>query len=147
MNSLLAGLALIICLGVIMVTPDHSGAAAALVVCAVISIPATFIIFRIKTENQFLFQLFIGALLTRIVVGTIINVFELQEFFGGDAYTYDFYGSALLKAFAGDQYYSGMVQRFQGQLGSGAVGMIYMVAAVYKIIGRNLLAVQFVNAV
>jgi 4-amino-4-deoxy-L-arabinose transferase-like glycosyltransferase len=147
MNSVLAVLTLIVCVSVIVVVPAHSDAAAALVICALVAIPASFLVFRSKIENHFLFQLFIGALLVRILVGTIINVFELQDFFGGDAYTYDYYGSALLKAFAGDQYYTGMVQRFQGQLGSGAVGMIYMVAAVYKIIGRNLLAVQFINAV
>jgi hypothetical protein len=147
MNSVLAVLALIVCSGVIIVAPDHSGAAGALVVAALIAVPASFIIFRVKIEKQFLFQLFIAGLLIRMVVGTIINVFELQDFFGGDAYTYDFYGIALLKGLAGDQYYAGLVERFQGQLGAGAMGMIYIVATVYQVIGRNLLAVQFVNAV
>lgn len=147
MNSVLAALALIVCVGVIVVAPDHSGAAGALVVCALVAIPASFAISKVKFENQFLFQLFIGALLVRMVVGTVINVLELQDFFGGDAYTYDFYGSVLLKSLAGDQYYIGLVQRFQGQLGAGAMGMIYIIAGVYKIIGRNMLAVQFVNAV
>lgn len=147
MNSVLAVLALIVCVGVIIIVPDHSGAAAALVVCSLVAVPASFAIFRSKIENQFLFQLFIGALLIRMVVGTLINVFQLQDFFGGDAYTYDFYGQALLNAFGGDQYSAGMVQRFQGQLGSGAMGMIYLIAAVYKLVGRNLLAVQFVNSV
>jgi hypothetical protein len=147
MNSVLAALTLIVCVGVIIVVPDHSGAAAALVVCSIIAVPASAVIFGIKIEKQFLFQLFIGGLLIRMVVGTIINVFELQEFFGGDAYTYDFYGAALLKALSGDQYYAGLVQRFQGQFGSGAMGMIYTIAAVYNVIGRNMLAVQFINAV
>jgi hypothetical protein len=147
MNSVLAALALIVFVGIIVVVPDHSGAASALVVCTLIAVPASFIIFSIKVERQFLFQLFIAGLLIRLVVGTIINVFELQEFFGGDAYTYDFYGSALLKALAGDQYYQGLVQRFQGTFGSGAMGMIYIIAAVYNFIGRNMLAVQFINSV
>lgn len=147
MNSVLAVLALVICVGVIIIVPDHSGAAAALVVCSVIAVPASLVIFSIKIERHFLFQLFIAGLLIRMVVGTIINVFELQEFFGGDAYTYDFYGAALLKALAGDQYYQGLVQRFQGTFGSGAMGMIYVIAAVYNVIGRNMLAVQFINAV
>src|SRR6185436_19108393 len=50
-------------------------------------------------------------------------------------------------AFSGDLYYVGLVKTFQGTVGAGAVGMIYMVAAVYKLIGRNMLAVQFINAV
>ena len=147
MNSVLAALTLIVCIGTIIVTPDHSGAAAALVICAVIAVPVSMAVFTVKLEKQFLFQLFIGALLVRIIVGALINLFELQEFFGGDAYTYDYYGVVLLKALAGDQYSAGLVQRFQGQLGSGAVGMIYMVAAIYKLIGQNMLAVQLVNAV
>src|ERR1700674_3872400 len=121
MNSVLAVLTLIVCVGVMVVVPDHSGAAAALVVCAIIAVPASFAIFRVKIENEYLFQLFIAALLVRMVVGTVINLFELQEFFGGDAYTYDTYGLALLKALAGDQYYAGLVQRFQGNLGTGAL--------------------------
>ncbi|MEK6281551.1 MAG: glycosyltransferase family 39 protein [Acidobacteriota bacterium] len=147
MNSVLAVLALIVCVGVIVVVPDHSGAAAAIVICALVAIPASLIIFRSKVEKQFLFQLFIGALLVRMVVGSLINVFELQEFFGGDAYTYDNFGMALLRAWGGDLYYAGLVERFQGQLGVGATGMIYMVAAVYRVIGQNMLAIQFINSV
>src|SRR6185436_16233546 len=32
-------------------------------------------------------------------------------------------------------------------LGSGAMGMIYIIATVYRLVGRNMLAVQFVNSV
>ncbi len=147
MNGVLAALALIVFVGVIVVVPDHSGAAAALVICAVIAVPASLAIFKVKLEKQFLFQLFIAGLLIRMVVGTVINVLELQDFFGGDALTYDFVGLALLKAWAGDQYYAGLVKTFQGQFGSGAMGMIYIIATVYTFIGRNMLAVQFINAV
>lgn len=147
MNSVLAALSLIVCVGVIVVVPDHSGAAAALVVCALIAVPASLAISRVKIEKQFLFQLFIAGLLVRMVVGTLINVLELQEFFGGDANTYDYVGSALLKAWAGDRYYAGLVKTFQGQFGAGAMGMIYIIAAVYNFVGRNMLAVQFINSV
>jgi hypothetical protein len=147
MNSLLALLTLVICVGVIVVVPNHSDAAIALLVCAVVALPTGLVIFRIKTERQFLLQIFIGALLIRVLVGTLINVMELQEFFGGDAYTYDFYGSALLKAWGGDLYYSGLVDRFYGQTGAAAWGMVYMIAFVYKLVGVNMLAIQFINAV
>src|SRR6267142_1906449 len=134
MNSVLAALALIVFAGVIVVVPDHAGAAAALVICSLAALSASFVIFRSKIDNLFLLHLFIAALLVRMVVGTLINVSELQDFFGGDANTYDTFAVALLKALAGDQYYAGMVQRFQGEFGAGAVGMIYMVAGVYKIV-------------
>jgi Dolichyl-phosphate-mannose-protein mannosyltransferase len=147
MNGVLAFLALLVCAGVLLVVPDHFGAAAALAVCAAISIGIISIIFRLKFEQTFLFQIFIAALLIRIIVGTVINIFELQSFFGGDAYTYDTYGMALVRAWGGDLYSAGVVDRFYGELGSGALGMLYMVATVYRVIGRNLLAIQLVNAV
>jgi dolichyl-phosphate-mannose-protein mannosyltransferase len=147
MNSVLALLTLVICVGVIVVVPNHSEASIALLVCAVVAVPAALVIFRIETERRFLTQIFIGALLVRLLVGTLINVMELQDFFGGDAYTYDFYGSALLKAWAGDLYYSGLVDRFYGQTGAAAWGMVYMIAFVYRVVGANMLAIQFINAV
>jgi hypothetical protein len=147
MNSVLAAFALIVCVAVIVVFPDHSGAAAALVICALLALPAAIIISRSNIESQFLVKLFVAGILVRLVVGSLINVFALQDFFGGDAYTYDFYAVALVKAWGGDLYYAGLVQRFQGQLGSGAVGMLYLIAPIYRLVGRNMLAVQFVNAV
>jgi hypothetical protein len=147
MNAVLAVLALIVCVGVLVLVPNSSDAAAALFVGLLIAIPAALIISRIEIDPGFLFKLFIGGLLIRMLVATLINVFELQEFFGGDAYTYDYYGMALIRAMGGDLYYAGMVDRFYGQLGSGAVGMIYLVAGVYKLVGQNMLAVQFVNSV
>ena len=147
MNSVLAALGLIVCVAVIVAVPDHSGAAAALVICAVLALPAAIIVSRTKIEPQFLVKLFVAGLMIRVAVGTLINVFELQDFFGGDAYTYDYYAVALVKAWGGDLYYAGLVERFQGQLGSGAVGMLYLIAPIYRLVGRNMLAVQFVNAV
>lgn len=147
MNSLLAALALIVYVGVIVVVPDHSGAAAALVLCSIIALAVSVVIFRLKIEKGFLFKIFIGALLVRLVIGTMINVFQLQDFFGGDAYTYDFFGLALVRGWAGDRYYLGLVERFQGELGASAVGMVYLIAAIYRVIGQNMLAIQFLNAV
>lgn len=147
MNAVIAVLALIVCVGVLVIVPNSSDAAAALFVCSLVAIPAALIISRAETEPVFLFKLFIGGLLVRFVVATLIYVFQLQDFFGGDAYTYDYYGMALIRALGGDLYYVGMIDRFYGQLGSGAVGMIYLVAGVYKLVGQNMLAVQFVNSV
>jgi len=104
-------------------------------------------IFGIKSDRSFLFRLFLSGLLIRILVGTLIYVFHLQGFFGGDALTYDFFGYALLKAWGGDKYYEAFVTLFSGGGSASGWGMLYMVAAIYKIVGQNMLAVQFVNAV
>ena len=71
----------------------------------------------------------------------------MQGVFGAAALTYDFFGDALLRSWAGDKYYQTMVDMFTGGGRSSGWGMIYMVAAIYKVIGRNMLAIQYVNSV
>jgi hypothetical protein len=100
-----------------------------------------------KPDNRFLIRLFIAGVLVRILVGALIYFLHLQEFFGGDANTYDQFGYALLKTWEGDKFYQYYVDRFvTGGAGSGW-GMLYVVAVIYRIVGRNMLAIQFMNAV
>lgn len=144
MNGILTFLALLVCGGVLAVEPTLG--ASALLVCAVVSGLAGLAIARTGADKTFLLRLFIGALLIRILIGTIIFAFSLQGFFGGDAFTYDGFGYFLLKTWQGDNYYQSLVNQFVGETGSSAWGMLYMVAIVYGAIGRNMLAIQFINA-
>ena len=64
-----------------------------------------------KENRSFLLQLFGWGLLVRILVSTGIFIFNVQEFFGGDALTYDFYGYAQLKAW---QHSFGRSRRWHG---------------------------------
>src|SRR5256886_791658 len=147
MNALLGILTAIVFVSILLVVPAHSDAAGALTVCVLLAIPVAVLLWRNKVEGQFLLQVFVAALLVRVLVGAVINVFELQEFFGGDALTYDFYGFALVKSWGGDHYYQPNVNTFFGEYGQSAWGMVYMVGAIYRVIGRNMLAIQFTNAV
>src|SRR5437667_7283531 len=147
MNALLGILTSIVFVAVLLFVPAHSDAAAALTVCVLLSIPIAVLLWRNRVEGQFLLQVFVAALLVRVLVGAVINVFELQEFFGGDALTYDFYGFALVKSWGGDHYYQTNVNTFFGEYGQSAWGMVYMVGAIYRVIGRNMLVIQFANAV
>ena len=147
MNALLGILTSIVFVAVLLVVPAHSDAAGALTVCVLLAFPVGVLLWRNKVEGQFLLQVFVAALLVRVLVGAVINVFELQEFFGGDALTYDFYGFALVKSWGGDHYYQSNLNIFFGEYGQSAWGMVYMVGAIYKVIGRNMLAIQFTNAV
>src|SRR5205085_12117929 len=106
---------------------------------------AAYILRRMATpeERRFLLYLFVGALLVRVLLGTIIFAFSLQDFFGGDALAYDGMGFALARVWHGEA-------RYKAQLDSIAEnfwGMPYYVAAVYTLVGHNLLAVQFINSV
>ncbi len=103
--------------------------------------------YRQGTDGPFLLRLFIAGLLLRMVVGAGIFIFRGQDFFGGDALTYDYYGLALLQAWGGDKYAQIVANVFvRSGLGSGW-GMVYLVAWIYGIVGRNMLAVQLVNSV
>ncbi len=131
--------------GILVVAPADGGPAT-LITLPLVALGG-FLIFQIKEDRKFLLRLFIAALLVRVLLGTLIYVFHLQEFFGGDAFTYDFFGDALLRTWAGEKYYQTMVDLFTGGGKSSGWGMIYMVAAIYKVVGRNMLAIQYVNCV
>src|SRR6266436_7940637 len=145
MNGLLLVVALVMLAGVILVAPSDGGAAT--LVALPIAALAGWCIYRPKIDHRFLIRLFAAGLLVRIFVGTIIFAFHQQAFFGGDALTYDYFGFALMKTWEGDRSYQYLVDLFSGGGGASGWGMLYMVAVIYKIIGQNMLATQYVNSV
>lgn len=113
----------------------------ALLVGLLVAVPAGLYANRQGVHGSFLLKIFICGLLIRIVVGSLIFAYQGQNFFGGDAFTYDFLGQSQLAAWFGDSYAQALIKnRISG------FGMGYYVAGVYLIIGRNLLAIQFINA-
>jgi hypothetical protein len=160
MNALLTLSYFVICVAVVVFVPplvapyaaDYGlvttvDAANAVLLCTALATVAGFYSYKQGANGTFLLRLFIAALLARMILGTAIFVFKGQDFFGGDAITYDFFGVAQLRGWEGDKYFQSVANVFvQGQEGSGW-GMVYLVAAVYGLIGRNMLAVQFMNAV
>jgi hypothetical protein len=147
MNALLAILALLLTAVVVQTAPTPAYGASSILLCAVLAGIAGLIISQDKTDKQFLLRLFVSGLLLRMIIGVLIFTFRLQEFFGGDAYTYDALGSIQLNAFyGGGSYYQSLVNTFVGE-GVSGWGMVYMVAGVYGVTGRNMLAIQFINAV
>jgi len=145
MNGVLLAVAFVLFAGILLVAPAD-GAAATLPALPLAGLVGL-LIYRPKIDQRFLLRLFASALLVRIFVGTLIYAFHLQDFFGGDALTYDFFGNALLKAWEGNKDYQLAVDVFSGGGAASGWGMLYMVAVIYKIVGQNMLAVQYVNAV
>lgn len=145
MNGILMFLALALCVGVLAVAPEQG--AGAVIICAMLAGVAMLAISRAEGMVVSLLRLFVAGLLIRILVGSVIYILNMQEFFGGDANQYDLYGYALLKSWQGDQYYRSLVNSFIGGSGGSGWGMVYLVAFVYQLIGRNMLAIQFINAV
>ena len=125
-------------LGVI--TAAYTGKA--VLVCIATAALASLYLWRLNDHAAFLLKLFIVALLIRVIVGSLIFAFRGQDFFGGDALTYDFLGRTQLSAWTGDPYAQTLLRnRVSGW------GMGYFVGSVYALIGPNMLAIQFINAV
>ena len=162
MNALITILALALCVCVLVVMPlilpaeflasygefTIFDSSKALLLCAIIAGALTLMLSQNKLDGSFLVRLFLGALLFRILIAAFVFGLSLQGFFGADAYTYDSLGISLIKSWDGSMYDAGLVLRFTGKglTGSGW-GMIYLVGAIYSIIGRNMFAVQLVNAI
>jgi hypothetical protein len=142
MNALLALAALALAVIVSLLFPAEG--AAAVVFCAALAALAGLLVSRHPSQAGFLLQVFAAALLVRMAVGVLIYYFNLQDFFGGDAFTYDYQGTLYLAAWRGTEW------REAQEFGASYYrnwGMGYVVAAIYGVLGRNMLAVQFFNAV
>lgn len=142
---LLLGCALLIALGLFAIPfPDGP---AALGFTAVIS-AITILLFRKYTEEkEFVTTVFLTGLILRMGFGIFIDIYDLRVFFGGDAYAYDVNGWALVDFWMGrDLESAAIILQADPRSGAGW-GMNYVVAFVYMILGRNILAAQSFCAV
>ncbi len=144
MNALLALLALAISISIAFFVPDVGPGA--ILTCLVLALSVGLIISRLKEQGEFLLRIFTAGLLMRLFVGTLIYTLNLQDFFGGDARTYDSTGYLLFKFWRGEMNY-GSYDLLLGPFILRNWGMPYLVASLYSVVGRNMLAVQFFNAV
>lgn len=145
MNAILLALGLAMLGGVLAVAPVEGGPAIVLLVSLVFIV--ALVIYQLGNDRTFLLRLFFSAVLIRVLIGTIIYTFSWQEFFGGDAISYDYFGYALLQVWEGHIEYYRIVETFSGGGAASGWGMLYLVAVIYKVVGQNMLAVQFVNCV
>ena len=118
--------------------PEGVGAIVMLSICSAIAIP---LLLRNTHEETFVLRLFVVGLLARVLFGSIIYIFDLSGFFGGDASTYDFRGAYVADYWRGLTASSYEITRWTATSGAGW-GMHYLVAGIYFIGGRNPLAAQ-----
>src|ERR1051325_8524739 len=161
MNGVIAFLIFVVVVGTLIVAPPLAApyqslygevtvltCAKALAVCGVAAICVGVLTRRIPAHGSYLLKLFLFALLARVLIATAIFVFNGQDFFGGDAWTYDRFGVLQMDAWwNGDRSAQANVDWFIGTGFASAWGMLYIVAGIYSIIGRNMLAIQLLNAV
>jgi len=114
----------------------------AVLVTAVISVLTIVLIKQNTDESEFLIRIFLIGLLARIAFGMFIHTFNLREFFGSDAISYDLMGQRLVeiwfKGASTDDWFS---QRAVSTSTPGW-GLNYLVGFLYTIIGQNILAAQ-----
>src|SRR5881227_430009 len=98
-DLLLAVVGLSIFLAMSMVAfPDG---AAALLVVLVLSLVFIGLFRHFADDKDFVTNVFLIGLVLRLGFGIVVHVFDLRDFFGGDAFTYDFRGYTLMQSWLG----------------------------------------------
>ncbi len=99
-----------------------------------------------KEDAELVTRIFLIALLARLLFGIIIQVYDLRQFFGGDADTYDELGYQLVEGWFGGQALDNFGNPKSVTMASGW-GMYYLTGFVYAFTGRNIFAAQSFCAV
>ncbi len=118
------------------------------VVATVVVFPLVFAVrhrvSRDPLHGAFLAEIFLWGFLFRAFLGLTSYYFELQQFWGGDSTTYDWYGWELAEVWRGGP---GTSYLFESVLPGYNSGIFYWAAAFYYVFGHNLLLIHFVHSV
>lgn len=132
----------IISVSLVAATSFPNGGVAALII--VILSFFSILIIRRNSDGLFLTNVFLLALILRVVFGWIIFSFDLIEFFGGDQNTYDFFGQKWVDIQLGLSDTNDIwAQRAISTSGPGW-GMYRFVGVIYLLFGRSILIGQAV---
>ena len=112
-------------------------------IAAVLLATGVLLVFRRFTEEKELITtIFLVGLALRMGFGLLVHVFELREFFGGDALQYDANGAHLVDIWLGKASQADLKALAYDPAGGTGWGMNYLTGAIYLILGRNILAAQ-----
>ena len=135
----------ILSFGIMMIGfPDESST---LMVVLVTSGVVLYLFRRYSDEKDLITILFVGALVVRLAFGIFLHVYDLRIFFGGDSITYHLLGGVI------SDYWLGLVDpretayQYATMTSRPGWGMNYLVAGIYMITGKNILAAQSFCAV
>jgi len=124
-----------------------NGGAAALAVTMAVSLMVVLILRRFADDKNFITTVFLVGLLARLAFGLLVHVLDLRDFFGGDANTYDYFGNALMSEWSNSGAVVDSLTQLQLSNSPSGWGMNYFAAAIYMVVGRNILAAQSVCGV
>ena len=136
---------LVIAMGIALVPFPDGASAIALVL--VLSIGLIFAFRKYTEEKEFITTVFLVALALRMGFGLLIHIYELREFFGGDALAYDAKAAQMVSNWMGTTI-NPDDSLFEFDPRSGvAWGMYYITAGIYYVLGQNIFAAQSFCAV
>ena len=145
MNKILIIFCVFVAFGVVILTlPEGIIAVSLTGACVAL---AVIIMRRTGDESDFLVNIFLVALIARVLLGTMIHIYDLRLFFGGDAIAYDIWGNRLAEIWSGRISPNSDAAREVMKTNGPGWGMVYLTAGIYYIFGRNILAAQFFCAV
>lgn len=119
--------------------PDE---ASALLVVSVTAGIALFFFRHFTEDKEFVTTLFLAALFVRLTFGVFVHLYDLREFFGGDAISYDIYGAAIRDHWLGLVDSKDITYQRATLTSAPGWGINYLVAAIYLLVGKNILAAQ-----
>lgn len=140
MNAVFLALAFILG-SFIAITID--GGFGALLICLLLTFPVLLVLNQVDTEyRNFLISLFLGGLILRVFLATVLYKLGWSYWFGPDAQTYDQFADILLKYWNAANFY-----QYDVGIQNNNLAMSYVTAAIYIFIGRNPFAPQLFNSV
>jgi hypothetical protein len=125
-----------------MLTLGFPDEASALLVVLISATTALFIFRHFTDEKDFITNLFLAALVARLAFGMFVHLYDLRDFFGGDAISYDIYGASIRDYWFGLIDSKDILYQRATLTGRPGWGIHYLVAAIYSIAGKNILAAQ-----
>lgn len=136
---------IVVILGIIAVNvPEAAGAILVILLLSIISLA----VFRsYTTETGFVTNVFLVGLALRLAFGLFVHIYDLRDFFGGDALTYDFRGNILREAWLSFGSVTPDGYAVASSTSGSGWGMNYLVGFIYLALGRNILAAQSFCAV
>lgn len=120
--------------------------AIAILLVALCSLGMVWIIRRQGDDLLFLTNLFVTALLLRLLLAAIINVFDLFDFFGPDARGYVEIGRIISSVWGGTMDATTPVTKYVMRIGGPGWGMNYFSGILYWAVGPNMLAGQAISS-